>query len=187
MRTFICIEIPKAITERIEALQRELRQAGAQVSWTKSTNIHLTLKFLGEVSPSRIAGVQEAVARAATVTGPFDIEVSGSGCFPSARNPRVLWVGLREVPQELKRLQAAIENELAGEGFPREEKKFTPHLTVGRIRSPKNASRVAEELIAKGFPSETFRAHEVILMRSELHPAGSIYTPQAVVPLVENV
>ncbi|MCI0489051.1 MAG: RNA 2',3'-cyclic phosphodiesterase [Blastocatellia bacterium] len=183
LRTFICIEITEAIKGRIADLQDSLRSAGAQVSWVKAANIHLTLKFLGDVQLSRIESILRAAERAAASISPFEIEVSGAGCFPSPRNPRVLWVGLANVPEELKRLHAGLEAELAREGFPREQKNFSPHLTICRIRSPRNASRVAEDLIARGFEAESFQAREIIVMRSDLKPAGAIYTPQAVIKL----
>ena len=183
IRTFICIEIPQSIKERINRLQEILRQIGAQISWTKPSNIHLTLKFLGGVEATRIERVKKALERAVNGIGPFEVEVSGSGCFPSARSPRALWVGFSNVPELLQHLSSNIEDELAREGFEREKRKFSPHLTIGRIRAPGNSARVAEALIASGFESEAFIATEVILMRSDLKPTGSIYTPQAVLRL----
>jgi RNA 2',3'-cyclic 3'-phosphodiesterase len=183
IRTFICIEIPQSIKERIHTLQELLRQIDAQISWTKPSNIHLTLKFLGGVEAARIERVKKALERAASGIGPLEVEVSGSGCFPSARSPRVLWVGFSNVHERLQQLYSNIEDELARGGFEREKRKFSPHLTIGRIRTPHNAARVAESLIATGFESETFMATEVILMRSDLKPTGSIYTPQAVIQL----
>jgi 2'-5' RNA ligase len=183
IRTFICIEIPQSIKDRINSLQEILRQIDAQISWTKPSNIHLTLKFLGGIEPARIERVKKALERAANGIAPFEVAVSGSGCFPSARNPRVLWVGFSNVPERLQQLYSNIEDELAREGFEREKRKFSPHLTIGRIRTPHNAARVAEALIASGFESEVFRVTDVILMRSDLKPTGSIYTPQAVVGL----
>ncbi len=181
IRTFICIEIPASIKARVDRLQETLRRIDAQVSWTKPSNIHLTLKFLGGVEPSRIERAGTAIARAANGIGLFEVEIGGAGCFPSTRNPRVLWIGVSKVPEPLQQLYSNIENELALEGFEREKRKFSPHLTIGRIRTPQNSIRLAETLIATGFDSETFTASEVILMRSDLKPTGSIYTAQAVV------
>jgi 2'-5' RNA ligase len=93
----------------------------------------------------------------------------------------VLWIGVSNVLEPLQRLYSNIEDELAREGFKRENRKFSPHLTIGRIRAPNGSTRVAEMLIASGFQSETFMAKEVILMRSDLNPTGSIYTPQSVI------
>lgn len=186
VRTFICIEIPDSIRARIDRLQTTLKDIDGQVSWTKPSNIHLTLKFLGEVEASRIPRVCDAVERAAKGIARFEIEVGGAGCFPSIRNPRVLWVGFSEVPEPLKRLYDNIEDELDREGFAREKRKFSPHLTIGRVRTQKNATELAEALIASDFKAETFKATEVIVMRSDLKPTGSIYTPECVIGLVSG-
>ena len=183
VRTFICIEIPASISERIANLQTALKAIDAQVSWTSPSNIHLTLKFLGAVDATRIPKVTKALQRASAGISPFEIEVSGAGCFPSPRGPRVLWIGLSEVPDALKQLSANLEDELAREGFAREKRKFSPHLTIGRLRGPKNATQLAEALIATGFGAEAFKATQVIVMRSDLRPTGSVYTPQAVIKL----
>lgn len=183
VRTFICVEIPDSIKERIDHLQKTLKAIEAQVSWTRASNIHLTLKFLGAVDATRIQKVTSAVQRASVGISPFEIEVSGAGCFPSPRSPRVLWIGLSEVPQALKQLSANLEDELAREGFAREKRKFSPHLTIARLRGPKNATQLAEALIESGFSAEAFKATQVIVMRSDLTPTGSIYTPQAVIKL----
>ena len=183
VRTFVCIEVPPSIKARIEELQRALRRSDVPISWVKPSNIHLTIKFLGDVAASRIHSVRQAVERACQSISPFDITVDGTGCFPSAKSPRVLWVGLAPLPDELRRLHSNIEAELEGAGFVREAKRFAPHLTIGRVRDPFKAKPSVDNLLAAGFAAETFRASEVIVMRSELHPSGSIYTPQAVVPL----
>jgi 2'-5' RNA ligase len=181
VRTFICIEIPDSIKTRIEKLQESLRGIEAQISWTRPHNIHLTLKFLGGVTASRLERIKAAVERAAKGINSFEIEVSGTGCFPTPRNPRVLWVGITSVPRELQDLYSNIEDELSRDGFEREKRNFSPHLTIGRIRTPHNASQVAETLINSGFAAERFRAKEVIVMRSDLKPTGSIYTPQSII------
>jgi 2'-5' RNA ligase len=183
IRSFVCIDIPDGIKERIEQLQHRLRRIDAQVSWTKASNIHLTLKFLGNVSQSSIVNVCAAIERAARVTDPFEIEVGGVGCFPSLRSPRILWIGLSRSVEELSLLQAAVENELAMIGFAREPGRFSPHLTIGRLRSPHNARLLVAEMTAAGFEPESFQAREVILMRSDLRPTGAIYTPQAIFSL----
>ena len=183
IRTFVCIEVPASVRARIEALQRTLRLNDVPISWVKPANIHLTIKFLGDVAASRMDDVRGAVERACEGIPPFAITVEGAGCFPSARSPRVLWVGLSPVPDELRRLHANIETALEREGFAREAKRFSPHLTIARVRDPFKARATVEELLAAGFAAETFSAREVIVMRSDLHPSGSIYTPQTVVHL----
>ncbi|PYV42695.1 MAG: RNA 2',3'-cyclic phosphodiesterase [Acidobacteria bacterium] len=183
IRTFVCIEMPETIRDRMARLQLELKQAGAEVSWVKPSNIHLTLKFLGQVPHPRIPGVCSAVERAARVTEPFEIEVSGTGCFPSMNRPRVLWVGLSQVSHALSQLQAVLEDELASEGFARETRRFAPHLTIGRLRSQRHVPALLNNLKAAGFEAVRFRANEMIVMRSDLKPTGALYTPQTIIPL----
>jgi len=182
----VCIEIPESIKNRIDELDDSLRKTDAQVSWTRPSNIHLSLKFLGSVDASRIPDLAGAIKRAAHGIHPFEVEIGGTGCFPNARNPRVLWVGVSKIAEELRRLYSNIEEELAHEGFEKEKRKFSPHLTIGRIRTPRNAARVAEMLLNIGFETETFTATQVIVMRSDLNPKGSIYTPQAVTQLTSS-
>jgi RNA 2',3'-cyclic 3'-phosphodiesterase len=184
IRTFVCLEVPPSIKARIAELQTALRRKDVPIGWVKPANIHLTIKFLGDVAASSVAGVGQAVERACRAIPPFDITVAGAGGFPSARSPRVLWVGLDPLPDELRRLHLNVEAELEGEGFAREAKRFAPHLTIGRVRDPFKARRTVEELLAASFAAETFRATELIVMRSQLHTSGSIYTPQAVVKLM---
>ena len=95
----------------------------------------------------------------------------------------MLWVGVPTIPDQLRQLHASIDEQLGREGFEREKRKFSPHLTLGRIRAPHNSAKVAEALITTGFAAEAFIANDLILMRSDLKPAGSIYTPQTVIPL----
>jgi 2'-5' RNA ligase len=183
IRSFVCIEIPESIRERIGVLEQSLKKAGGQASWVKPSNIHLTLKFLGDVRRSRIQDVKAGLERAVAGVSPIEIEVGGAGCFPSPRSPRVLWVGLAGLPAELIRLHKRIEDELAREGFPKEQKRFAPHLTIARLRSPQNGSELADRLIAEGFASQKFTANKVILMQSQLSPGGSVYTPLVTINL----
>jgi 2'-5' RNA ligase len=183
IRTFICVEIPETIKERIGALQRALKHVNARVSWVKPENIHLTLKFLGGVRASRIVALRQAVSRAVSGSGPFEVAVCGTGCFPSIGNPRVLWVGLTDLPNELLQLHKQIEDELAGQGFPRNARPFAPHLTIGRLRSREGAQDLARELIEAGFEAALAPATRVVVMRSDLRPTGSLYTPQAIIEL----
>jgi 2'-5' RNA ligase len=177
VRVFIAIEISDSIKGRIRALQQELMGCHADVGWVKPGNIHLTMRFLGDISGARIPAVGRICEEAAHGFQPFDLEVTGAGCFPNRRGPRGLWIGLGSLPESLKELHLQLEKRLALEGFPEEERPFSPHLTIGRVRSQRNAVAVAEALAARGFPEEKVQAREIVLMRSELNPGGSIYTP----------
>jgi RNA 2',3'-cyclic 3'-phosphodiesterase len=182
IRTFVCIEIPDSAKQRIDELENQLRGIDAQVSWVKPSNVHLTLKFLGGVPEDKIDAVAGAAERAAQVTGPFEIEIAGTGCFPSARSPRVLWIGLAVLPDELVRLHAALEGDMHSLGFEREARRFAPHLTIGRLRSPRNGAALAQKLMDMGFEPARFVANQIIVMRSQLKPTGSIYTPLKIIP-----
>ena len=182
-RTFICIEIPPSIKARIGDLQSALRLRDGAISWVRPANIHLTIKFLGDVAASRMPGLQAAAERACASVPAFDLRVNGSGCFPSANNPRVLWIGLDPIPDELRRLQSNVEIELERAGFAREAKPFSPHLTIGRVRDATKSKTAVEQLLVTGFEAAEFRVSQVIVMRSELHPSGSIYSPLAQISL----
>jgi 2'-5' RNA ligase len=184
VRAFICIDTPATAKDRIGELQAKLKGVEAQVSWVKPSNIHLTLKFLGPVADTQIDQVVAACRSAARDIGPFEVNIGGAGCFPSARSPRVLWVGITEIPEPLSRLYSEIEGHLAALGFERESRNFAPHLTIGRLNSQRNAAQLAEQLALHGFAPETFVTGEIILMQSQLNPKGAIYTPLAVIPLV---
>lgn len=177
IRTFLCVELPESLKEHIGLLQNILKPIGAQVSWVKPGNIHLTLKFLGAVSAGKMEDVAAAAQRASLATMPFELRASGAGYFPSPRSPRVLWVGLENVPVQLATLAAAVESELEAAGFERENRPFAPHLTIGRFRSNHNARVVAEQLVQTGFGPESFPVSEVVVMRSNLKPTGAVYTP----------
>jgi len=183
IRTFVCIEIPDSIKQKMEDLENRLRRIDAQVSWVKPSNVHLTLKFLGGVAADMIEAVSAAVERSARATTTFELEVQGTGCFPSPRSPRVFWVGLGSLPDALVQLYTSLEQELARLGFEREKRRFAPHLTIGRLRTPRNGAELAQKLIDIGFESEKFVAREVVVMRSQLKPTGSIYTPLSSSPL----
>jgi 2'-5' RNA ligase len=183
IRTFICIGLPEEIRHRIGVLQERLRQVEADVSWVKAGSIHLTLKFLGDVPPSKISGICSAVENAIQEQGVFLIEVGGTGCFPSVRNPRVLWVGVGSPSDTLKHLQASIETSLEGVGFAGEPRPFSPHLTLGRVKSQRNARRLVQALTEEGFAKRSFQASEIIVMRSDLKPTGAVYSPLAIIQL----
>jgi RNA 2',3'-cyclic 3'-phosphodiesterase len=183
IRSFICIEVPASVCRRLEELQICLRRTGGDVSWVKASNIHLTLKFMGDITHSSVQVVRKAVIQASTDLNPFEITVNGTGCFPSARNPRVLWVGLVDASQQLKHLHSEIDRLLALSGFVADHKPFSPHLTLGRFRTPRQSQRVVEAMLREGFEPESFVADRVIIMRSQLNAGGSIYTRLAEVCL----
>ena len=179
MRTFIAIEIPSEVKSALAALQDELRRAGADVSWTRPENIHLTLRFLGEVDERRIGEVEKVCVSSAAEFQPFTLSLNETGVFPNARQPRVLWAGLAGEIEKAVEMQRRLDEGLAMIGFEREEKGFRPHLTLGRLKSNKKAREMLALVGAHQVPALSFAVTEIVLMKSELHPAGARYTPLA--------
>ena len=177
LRVFICIELPEQIREHIAELQGQLKPLGNGVSWTRPEGIHLTLKFLGDVESDQINAIAEAVELASRVGGPFPVTVSGTGGFPSLIRPRVLWVGITERSGRLGQIQSQIDRELARLGYPREQRRFLPHLTLGRVKAPDSVKEICMEMQRRGFAPMTYSVHGIIVMRSDLKPDGAIYTP----------
>ncbi len=177
MRLFVAIELPNEIKAQLASLQKELRQAQAEVSWTKPENLHLTLKFLGEVSSERVKLIEQACLEATRGCKPLLLTTQETGFFPNARRPRVVWAGLQGDSADLQALHKSLEAQLATLGFAREEKPFHPHLTLGRVKTMKNIQQLVSRTEAYQLPLLAFTVSELVLMQSQLHPSGSIYTP----------
>lgn len=177
MRLFIAIELPPEIKQGIAKVQEQLRTAGANAGWTRPEGIHLTLKFLGEVPEERVPEIMAALTVASQGTGKLNLEVSGAGAFPNGKNPRVLWLGVAGDVAKLTELQAAVENAMAGLGFEREERKFSPHLTLGRIKYPKPRDNWQQKIEGiRDVKLGGFEAVQISLMKSELKREGAVYT-----------
>ncbi len=176
-RLFIAILLPDAIKTRLATGQRSLQRRipGGLVRWTPLDQMHLTLRFLGDVPEESVPAIIEALHRASCAVAPFDLHAAGLGCFPDARRPRVLWVGATGELTELHKLQERIAAESAPWGR-REERAFHAHLTLGRIKD--GAGREALRLGAVWLEEADrdfggWRVNEVALLRSELSPTGA--------------
>jgi 2'-5' RNA ligase len=187
IRSFIAIEIPQPLKARLGELQRELRRTEADVRWVRPEGVHLTLKFLGSVSTEVLEKLFLAIAPVVEAWSPFDLRIHGLGCFPSIRNARVLWVGIAQGGAEASSLQKAVEDKSAELGLQPEARPFQPHLTLGRVRSPKGRDLLAEAIEShKDAEVGTFRASEVYLFKSELRPSGAVYTKLQTFPMGES-
>jgi 2'-5' RNA ligase len=181
MRCFIAFEVPEDLQEALGRVQAKLFGAGADVKWSKPETIHLTVKFLGDVTDRDIPAACDAMKAAAAEAEPMDLSIEGLGAFPAEGAPRVLWAGLSGDIEPLKRLVADLEKAVADDvGIRPEVRPFHPHLTLGRVRSERNAERLMEAVRAAG-PAEigSFSADELVLFMSELTRKGPIYTPMA--------
>ena len=134
VRSFIAVELASGVKQRAAELIKKLKTANADVKWVPPTEMHLTLKFLGEVNRDEILPLCRITQEVAAAFEPFDIGFSGLGAFPNADEPRTLWIGMEQGVEQLSELHAALENALFKElGFGKERRKFTPHLTIGRV------------------------------------------------------
>jgi RNA 2',3'-cyclic 3'-phosphodiesterase len=184
VRLFVCIEMPADVKKIIVGLQIRLRPlAKGFVSWARQEGLHITLKFLGEVESKKLEKVSESVAQATRGIEPFELTVNGVGGFPSLKWPRVFWVGIEEPTGTLLKLQAQIESEFTTLGFAKEERPFSPHLTIGRVKEPKGVADISRELEKTILGPVSLTANELIVMRSDLRPDGPVYTPMRKVKL----
>jgi 2'-5' RNA ligase len=190
LRAFIAIEIPPEIKKAISAQTASLQQnSGRAVRWIAPENIHLTLKFLGEISPANLQMLTQTLQAECIEHSPFDITVASLGSFPNPRRPRVIWIGL-DIPPELNRLQRNIESVTSRLGYTTEDKPFAPHLTIGRVREQASTAeiqslRTALENTQVG-KLGTFSVHTVYLYKSDLRPSGPIYSRLSSAPLANN-
>jgi len=188
LRLFVAIAVPEDIKAHLAALQRELRERldRSSVSWTRPESLHLTLRFLGDIASNRLEVLTGALAAAAAPHAPLRLTVAGLGCFPNTRRPRILWAGIRDEGGGLAELARLIT--AATDSFSRQpaEERFAGHLTLARVRRvggdvSATLDRFIQESAARAVGS--WRAGTVELVRSELHPSGSLYTILARLPL----
>ena len=188
IRSFVAIELPEQARKGLARLRRELeRDEHGFVKWVDPHGIHLTLKFLGNIPSGRVTEITEAMKKATQGISPFQLEISGLGAFPSLKQARVFWVGVSGELAKLSGLQQNIDSELAALGFAREERPFVPHLTLARVRegaSPPERRSFGELVDSTTFEDKyPVEVEAVRLMRSQLTPAGAIYTCLSVVGL----
>jgi len=176
MRTFIAVAISSEVREKLAQIQAEFRKGDPDVKWVEPENLHITLKFLGEVSEDKLPDVIEKARLAVSETSNFGMHLSGLGSFPNLKSPRVVWVGTSEGKDELKKLNEKIEENLSHLGFAREKREFSAHLTIGRVRSPRGRGKLVnkiEEL--RNTDVGEFSVDNVLVMESQLSPKGPTY------------
>lgn len=188
MRTFIAIELAPLAKQRLIDLLADLPDS-RDVRWVTPDQLHLTLKFLGEVPEDRFDEVRAAAAQASASIQPFEIRLAGLGGFPGRRNPRVLWVGVDDPAQRCRAWVQAADPLLANLGYEPEQRAYTPHITLGRSKSPAGGRLMTDvlERHAAAAPAGTHapvtNVREVVIFESRLHPKGAQYFPLAHVPL----
>ena len=181
LRAFIAIELPKHIQDAVEKQTARLRQTLGKdvIRWVPTQNMHLTLKFLGDIATSHVEFLKQLLAREAESHPQFDMQIGGLGSYPTSRRPRVLWAGLH-APADLISLQKSIEAGTTRLGYEQEEHAFSPHLTLGRVRqttSPAEIQKVRSALDTIQLGNiGTARVDSIHLFKSDRQRSGSIYT-----------
>jgi 2'-5' RNA ligase len=189
IRAFVAIPLGDAVREAVSAVLERLRPLGGAVAWVPAANLHLTLYFLGEQPEERLTAAAAALDDVAARSRPIEVALHGIGAFPGLERPRILWVGLAQGALEVRALQARLAEALAREGFPREERAWHPHLTIGRVHDERRWRREAgpalRQAIAQAAATRfgTLRVSEVALMRSDLSARGARYTVRRAAPL----
>mgnify|MGYP006291759899 CR=1 FL=1 len=179
IRCFTAVPVPDGIKEELARFQKELGPLAPGAKWVKPAGLHITLKFLGEISPEKVEEVRAAL-RDAVRAARFNMAFSGLGVFPNPRKARVPWTGFETGAGECTGIAAEIEDALEAIGFPREKRPFRAHLTLARLKKP---SSVGNDLLDYEFSSSGFSAQSVVLYRSTLKPSGAVYTPIESFPL----
>lgn len=175
IRAFIAIELPANIIDALKKIQDELKDGSNKVAWVKPENIHLTIRFLGDIEAGKIDGITGLLEYAAVKNRSFAVSVKGAGAFPKMDNPRVLWVGIED-NKNLLPLYDSLEEDLESIGLKKEERSFKPHLTLGRVKflsDKKNFKKRIEKY--KDINLGQFTTEGICLFQSRLTPNGAVY------------
>jgi 2'-5' RNA ligase len=175
-RVFCAVELPDEVRAQLHEHIADLRAQvpDAAATWSRVDNIHLTLKFFGNLSIDQVPKISAAATRVVEEFRQFKIAVGGTGVFPRPSRAQVLWIGVGDPSGKLADLQKRFEDECANEGFEKEDRAYRPHLTIARLRKP--SKRLAETHLQMKFKTADLTLRELIVFRSELSPKGSRYT-----------
>jgi len=180
MRTFIAIELSDELKASLARVQSHLKCSDADVKWVEKENIHLTLKFLGEITEDKAANIKTIMDKIGSSSKPFKISLKDIGAFPNTESPRIIWVGLNKGAEESAEITKRLEEELSKIGFEFETRPFAAHLTIGRVRSLKNKEALKEKICSSSASIfSTNNSQWIIsltLFQSTLTSKGSIYT-----------
>jgi len=176
MRLFVAIELEAPVRKALEALQKSLEPSCPDVRWVKPELMHLTLKFLGDVSDAQAVKVTRTVAGVAALSHPFELAIAGCGCFPPRGDVRVVWAGVEEPTGGLLGCVKHLEDALAEIGFPPGNRAFSPHLTIGRVREDRSRGKLRTAVAAGRFERAAQAAESMVVMCSELSRTGPTYT-----------
>ncbi|MEI6610028.1 MAG: RNA 2',3'-cyclic phosphodiesterase [Deltaproteobacteria bacterium] len=185
IRAFLAIEPPEDILQALSNLQEKLkREISGRISWTKPQGQHLTLKFFGDISMENVTNIRSAVQSRTVLAPSLNLKIEKTGFFPNERKPRVLWCGIAGDGEKLSALQKQLDSDFEGIGFPKEDRPFRAHLTLGRIKDSQVLTGISEALVKHNvFATGVFECKELILFQSKLLPQGAVYRKLAVFTL----
>jgi 2'-5' RNA ligase len=186
MRLFVAVELPDEVRDRLRAVQEQLRPIPLSIRWVKPGALHLTLKFIGEVGADRIEGIRDALARSAPGAARFHLEARGVGTFPEHGRPRVIWIGLEGDIEAAVALARRIDAALHAIGYPAEQRDFSPHLTLGRVRGGGGGDWRSFLRDVTACEGGGFEVSGFVLFESRLAAAGATYHPVARYALRED-
>lgn len=190
IRCFIALDYPTAVKNQILAFMQKLKERfqSGDIRWVTETNLHLTLKFIGEVPEAKIDSISSTLLRLTPAHQSFTLSPERTGVFPNSKEPRILWIGSAPCPP-LMSLAAAIDQSLNQHGIPAETKRFSPHLTIGRVNHNLHLqalTRIGEAYLSlPADPFDTFQVEGIRLVRSQLQAGGPIYSTIANFPLAK--
>ena len=178
IRAFLAIELPEDILRKISGLQEKLnREISGRISWTRPHSQHLTLKFFGDISADDVKNICAAVHKHTASEASLNLKIEKLGVFPDAHRPRVLWCGTTGDVERLSVLQKKMDGDFAKIGFPAEERPFRAHLTLARIKDPRELTGISEALMKySSFTAGEFVCRNLVLFQSNLSPQGAVYT-----------
>jgi 2'-5' RNA ligase len=176
IRSFIAIETPPEVKADIAKVQEGLRTTNADVRWESIEKFHITLKFLGNVEEPKLNLLADRLQEALGAFAAFNMTYQGVGCFPNQHHPRVIWIGAENEDGSLTRIQETTEEVAEQMGFQREERQFHAHITIGRVKGPKNLKALVSDLGNASFSPHVAIIKDVLLVKSDLKPTGSVYS-----------
>ena len=177
IRCFVAIEIPDELKSKIDDYVFSLKQFAPKIKWIKAKSLHITLKFLSEIPQNLLQQVQNELSTVSNIVNPFEMSIRGAGFFPNQNKPRIVWLGLQnDNNNSIFKLHEWIDIKLEPLGFEREKRRFSPHLTMGRIKFQDNYHDLSEYINQNEFHSSAFNVSQIVLMKSVLRPAGAEYS-----------
>ena len=176
IRTFIAIDTPETVTKVALSVQSSVKMNRKAVRWVRKENIHITLRYIGPTAPGEVDKINRLLSEIVGQNSDLSLNVSSTGCFPKKERPRILWLGVDGDVAELKLLVEMINSEMDQLGYPQEERNYSPHITIGRIRYPQKATPDVTDFLSAQYEPISWNIPKIILYQSELLPSGAIYS-----------